>query len=248
MHKVGNITVNPLTIRLTHSVTLAVRTIQILGFASADIADEEYLGTRKLLDGMALSGKIAIVGELYPFKENELVIQAASVRIEGEDSHGKQTFSSAVGERGPTGATGATGATGSTGPSGATGATGAQGPAGAAGATGAQGPTGPTGPAGPTGNTAQAVDTVSSTPFSVTGSHFLLLVNTTTSKELDLPNPASGKWMFRIKDISGLAQTNPITLKRFASENIEGLAADKLLQSNFGSWEVVSDLVNWWVI
>lgn len=65
---------------------------------------------------------------------------------------------------------------------------------------------------------------------------------------LTLPSPSTvtGK-PFRIVGTSGTMNTNPITLVRFGSEQIEGLAASKLLQTNWGFFTLISDGTNWFV-
>jgi hypothetical protein len=65
---------------------------------------------------------------------------------------------------------------------------------------------------------------------------------------LTLPSPATVGQVYAIKDTTGTAETNAITLARFGAENIEGLAASRLLQVNFGSWRVISDGTNWWLL
>lgn len=73
------------------------------------------------------------------------------------------------------------------------------------------------------------------------------LVNTSSARTLALPTPVSGLH-FYIKDVSGLANTNNITVTRAASEQIEGVASSKTLQSNFGAWHFWSDGTNWWIL
>ena len=66
---------------------------------------------------------------------------------------------------------------------------------------------------------------------------------------LTLPNPAplAGK-IFKIIDSTGNLATNNLTLARFGTELIEGLAASKLLQTAWGGWTVTTDGTNWFVI
>jgi len=75
----------------------------------------------------------------------------------------------------------------------------------------------------------------------------ILLVDTTASRSITLPTPASGL-RFTIKDKTGSANTNNITLVRAGSEQIEGIAASKVLQTNWGSWTIISDGTNWFLI
>ena len=78
-------------------------------------------------------------------------------------------------------------------------------------------------------------------------SNKIFLIDTTAARTINLPAPASGL-IFRFKDITGQANTNNITLVRNASEQIEGVAASKTLQTNWGSWTLVSDGTNWFLI
>lgn len=62
-----------------------------------------------------------------------------------------------------------------------------------------------------------------------------------------LPAPTVGRILI-LKDISGQANTNNITLVRNGSEQIEGIATSKLLTTNWGSWTITSDGTNWFFI
>jgi hypothetical protein len=65
---------------------------------------------------------------------------------------------------------------------------------------------------------------------------------------LTLPNPATVTGIiFRIIDKAGFLNTNNLTLVQFAAEMIEGLAASKVFQTNWGGWDVVSDGTNWYI-
>jgi hypothetical protein len=61
------------------------------------------------------------------------------------------------------------------------------------------------------------------------------------------PAPTKGLY-FTIKDSGGLAGTNNITLHRNAAESIEGLAADYIMQANWGEWIFSSDGTNWFLV
>lgn len=74
----------------------------------------------------------------------------------------------------------------------------------------------------------------------------VLLVNTAAPRSITLPAPTNGR-RIRIVDISGNAGTNNITLIRNGSESINGIAASRVLASNFGQYDVVSDGTNWWI-
>lgn len=85
------------------------------------------------------------------------------------------------------------------------------------------------------------VTAVTSSPYSVLMSDEILEVNFGgTPGRLNLP--VVGKcYIFCVKDTSGTASTNNITLHRAGSETIEGTAADRALATNRGTWTVWSD-------
>lgn len=75
----------------------------------------------------------------------------------------------------------------------------------------------------------------------------IFLVSTAAARTINLPAPSAGL-RFVIKDSTGQAQTNNITVVRNGSEQIEGVAASKILQTNWGSWTIISDGTNWFLI
>lgn len=74
----------------------------------------------------------------------------------------------------------------------------------------------------------------------------IIFCNQSGAITITLPAPTAGRILL-IKDISGTANTNTITLAPHASESIEGLAASKILQTNWGSWEIISNGTNWYM-
>ena len=64
---------------------------------------------------------------------------------------------------------------------------------------------------------------------------------------LQLPSPASN-FNFKVKDIKGTFSTNNVTLVRSASEKIEVLASDYILQSDFGSYSIYCDGTDWYLL
>jgi len=80
-----------------------------------------------------------------------------------------------------------------------------------------------------------------------TTTDMIILVDTSSSRTITLPSPSNGR-MFIIKDKTGGAETNNITLARNGSESIEGIAANRTLATNWGKWTVVSDGTNWFII
>lgn len=63
---------------------------------------------------------------------------------------------------------------------------------------------------------------------------------------LTLPTPIANAFIV-IKDKSGTFNTNNLTVVRNAAEQIEGLSASKILQTNWGSWSFFSDGTNWFM-
>lgn len=74
------------------------------------------------------------------------------------------------------------------------------------------------------------------------------LVSTSSARTLTLPSPASATNPIIIKDVSGLAGTNGITVLRSASEQIEGVGASILLQADWGAWTIITDGTNWYFL
>lgn len=85
-----------------------------------------------------------------------------------------------------------------------------------------------------------------------------LAVDTTTTDDIiycnaagpitvTLPVPTNGR-VLTIKDISGNATTNNITIARHAAETIEGIAASHLIQVSYGTIIISSDGTNWWIV
>ena len=75
----------------------------------------------------------------------------------------------------------------------------------------------------------------------------VLFIDTSAARNITLPTPTPG-FQITLKDKSGLAQTNNITVIRAGSEQIEGVAASKICQTNWGSWKFISDGTNWFMI
>jgi hypothetical protein len=64
---------------------------------------------------------------------------------------------------------------------------------------------------------------------------------------LTLPTPAAG-FAISVKDKLGTFSTNNVTLVRAGSEKIENLAANYAMQADFGSYHIVSDGTDWFLI
>lgn len=89
-------------------------------------------------------------------------------------------------------------------------------------------------------------------PYFVLPSDDYLFVDTSGGPvTLELPNPAlfpaGTAKEFHVVDTNGTFATNNCTLSRFAAENIEGLPADKILQTAWGGWTVVTNLTDWFL-
>lgn len=91
--------------------------------------------------------------------------------------------------------------------------------------------------------------TVSSKSANFTAAaNFLYLVNVSGGAvSVQLPAPSSGL-LFIVKDSTGNANTNNLTLVRNSTEKIEGIAASKILQSNWGTWTIVSNGTDWFMV
>lgn len=73
------------------------------------------------------------------------------------------------------------------------------------------------------------------------------LVDSSAARNLTLPAHVAGQRLY-IKDSTGSAQTNVFTLIRTGGGNLEGLAASRTLQTNWGSWHLVDDGTNWVIV
>ena len=85
--------------------------------------------------------------------------------------------------------------------------------------------------------------------YTILVSDRIILVDTSGGAfTLTLPDPSKAAGIpFKIVDSAGFLQTNNLTLARFAAEMIEGVAASKAFQTNWGGWTVFSNGVNWFV-
>jgi hypothetical protein len=72
-------------------------------------------------------------------------------------------------------------------------------------------------------------------------------VSTASARSLTLPSPVSGTEII-VKDVTGSAPANNITIVRFASEQIEGASASYIMDQTYQSITLVADGTNWWIV
>lgn len=80
-----------------------------------------------------------------------------------------------------------------------------------------------------------------------TTTDLILLVDTSAARNITLPAPTNGRLII-IKDKTGSAETNNISLIQHASEKIEGVAATRPLSTNWGRWLLTSDGTDWFLL
>lgn len=96
----------------------------------------------------------------------------------------------------------------------------------------------------------QTIDPATQSPYVLTtgdNNRTFLVQTQNGAQQFELPPPASNM-IFTVKDIGGSAALNPMLIVRDGSEQIEGLAADYTLDSDYGVWNFICDGANWWLI
>lgn len=89
--------------------------------------------------------------------------------------------------------------------------------------------------------------------YTILSTDDIIFVDTTGGAfTLTLPNPTTVSTTtttknYRIIDIGGVLNTNNLTLARFSTEKIEGLASSKLLQTNWGGWTITTNHIDWFI-
>lgn len=97
------------------------------------------------------------------------------------------------------------------------------------------------------GDTGSAVSVNTKTAsFTAVDGETYLVDTTSGAVSVTLPSPALNTAIW-IKD-TGNAATNNITLLRSASESIEGVASDKVLSTAYGSYKIISDGTDWYLL
>jgi hypothetical protein len=72
-------------------------------------------------------------------------------------------------------------------------------------------------------------------------------VNTSAARSLTLPAASAGA-RITVKDITGSANVNNITIVRAGSEKIENVAASYVMDETYRSITLVCDGTDWWII
>jgi hypothetical protein len=88
---------------------------------------------------------------------------------------------------------------------------------------------------------------VSSTPTTMISGKTYLVNTSSIAITLNLPAPAENMWMI-IKDATGNAASNNITIHRPGAQTIDGVASDKVLSRGFGTWLINSNGTNYFVL
>lgn len=76
----------------------------------------------------------------------------------------------------------------------------------------------------------------------------VVLVDTSSARTLNLPAASGGEYYYYIKDATGSAQTNNITITPNGSDQIENANASYLIDWNNGSFGLISDGTSKWAI
>ena len=86
---------------------------------------------------------------------------------------------------------------------------------------------------------------VSTTPVTIASGNAYLVQSNIQAITLNLPQPAVNSWIL-ITDIGNNASVNNITVRRFSSEKIDGVSANKKMTYNGASVILISDGTNWY--
>jgi len=80
-----------------------------------------------------------------------------------------------------------------------------------------------------------------------TTTDYILLVDTSATRNITFPAPTNGRIII-IKDKTGTCETNNISLLQHGSEKIDGTAATRVLNTNWGYWTFTSDGTDWFQV
>lgn len=88
------------------------------------------------------------------------------------------------------------------------------------------------------------------TPIITADRNKLFMIDSSNgSFNLELPDPTENEGLkLFFKDVAGSLGENPVTLVRHDSEEIEGLASNYMLESNFGAWALICDGVDYFIV
>lgn len=89
--------------------------------------------------------------------------------------------------------------------------------------------------------------TTSFTVDSVTTDYMIFCRTLSAAITVTLPAPTNGRRLI-IKDIEGNALSNNITLAPHSTDKIEGLNVSKVLANSWGSWTLVSNGTDWFLV
>ena len=118
---------------------------------------------------------------------------------------------------------------------------------GGVGPPGPPGPIGPIGPPGPPGTIGLVpVTIVTTTPFTPALTDYLLDINVAAPSSVVLPVSPTGT-VFIVKDISGAASINPITVTAIGGILIDG-STSALINTNYGSITLVYNDTEWNIV
>lgn len=101
---------------------------------------------------------------------------------------------------------------------------------------------------GTNGTGVWSTTTAKSAAFTAADGNLYLVDSSGGTIAITMPASPSDGDVFRVKDSTGNFGTNNVTLTRAGSESIEGIAGNKILQTNWGSYTIVSDGTNWFLI
>ena len=89
--------------------------------------------------------------------------------------------------------------------------------------------------------------TTSFTVDSVTTDYVIFCRTLSAAITITLPAPANGRRLI-VKDVEGNALSNNITLAPHSTDKIEGLNVSKVLANSWGSWTLVSNGTDWFLV
>ena len=92
----------------------------------------------------------------------------------------------------------------------------------------------------------QVTTLTSNTTITGTGAHHYILSNHTSAVTYTLPSASTSNRFLVIKDISGDAAGNPITIARAGSDTIDGVSGNYTLQTDYGAVTLISDGTSAW--